>query len=66
MSKSGHPKFIGLTLTANGGMLGAWEDGSVARWVPTYRDEDTDEKIPGHWLAIPSPDYETLFCTEAK
>ena len=71
---SGFPKFIGLTLTPSGGMLGAWEDGSVARWVPAEyrpdfqnRDENGDPTRvlvrDGHWVAIPSPDYETLFCT---
>lgn len=67
---AGHPKFIGLTLTPSGGMLGAWEDGSVARWVPpTMTDNYATNpptpvvKIAGYWVAIPSPDYETLFCT---
>jgi hypothetical protein len=70
MSKSAHPKFIGLTLTPSGGMLGAWEDGSVARWVPS--DVITDDAgivtgfTEGAWVAIPSPDYEALFCTTTK
>lgn len=74
---NGFPKFIGLTLTQSGGMLGAWEDGSVARWVPAEyrpdfqnRDENGDPTRvlvrDGHWVAIPSPDYEALFCTTTK
>jgi hypothetical protein len=62
---AGHPKFIGLTLTPSGGMLGAWEDGSVARWVkPVY--DGASVTTEGYWDAIPSPDYEALFCTTTK
>ena len=65
---AGHPKFIGLTLTPSGGMLGAWEDGSVARWEPvyTYYVRGEERKEGGYWYAIPSPDYEALFCTTTK
>ena len=70
---NGLPKFLGLTLTPSGGMLGAWEDGSVARWVPpTMQDNYATNpptpivKVAGYWVAIPSPDYETLFCTTTK
>jgi hypothetical protein len=70
MSKTAHPKFIGLTVTPSGGMLGAWEDGSVARWVPSVKEcTGTGEFVvvtEGHWVAIPSPDYEALFCTTTK
>jgi hypothetical protein len=67
---NGFPKFIGLTLTKSGGMLGAWEDGSVARWVPQTHD-GFDRGVMlnprgGYWVAIPSPDYEALFCTTTK
>jgi hypothetical protein len=60
MSKSQHPKFLGLTVTPSGGMLGAWEDGSVARW---HHDGAAGR---GWWVALPSPDYEALFCTTTK
>jgi hypothetical protein len=68
MSKSQHPKFLGLTLTPSGGMLGAWEDGSVARWEPQTVMYVKGEPVydGGYWYAIPSPDYEALFCTTTK
>jgi hypothetical protein len=67
---NGFPKFIGLTLTPSGGMLGAWEDGSVARWVKPVKERtitgDWAVTTEGYWVAIPSPDYEALFCTTTK
>lgn len=67
---SGFPKFLGLTVTPSGGMLGAWEDGSVARWVPSEPIIDDHAILTGfteaHWVAIPSPDYEALFTKTTK
>ena len=70
---SGHPKFGGFHETKSGGLLAYWEDASVARWVPSepiIEGSGANRVAVGFseakWVAIPSPDYETLFCTTTK